>query len=236
MATELMERLTIHVLTLFPDIIDQYCRCGIVRRAIENGLVRINTMNIRDFADDRHGTVDDTPYGGGAGMIMKADVLARSLKSVTREGEKSPVVLLTPQGKTLTQPLANEMSLWGEFTLVCGRYRGVDERFRERYVTEELSIGDYVLSGGEPAAVVVIDAVARLVPGVMQDFESGCEDSFQNDLLDCPWYTRPLEFEGLTVPEVLLSGNHANIREWRQNQAEKRTRERRPELLRKWEK
>ena len=230
-----MEHLTVHVLSLFPDIIDQYCRFGIVRRAVESGLLRIDTVNIRDFAGDRHGTVDDTPYGGGAGMIMKADVLARSLQSVIREGEKTHVVLLTPQGRTLTQTLANEMSLWGEFTLVCGRYRGVDDRFRERYVTEELSVGDYVLSGGEPAAVVVIDTVARLVPGVMQDFESGCDDSFQNDLLDCPWYTRPLTFEGLTVPEVLLSGDHAKIRKWRQSQAEKKTRERRPELSLKWE-
>ena len=230
-----MERLKINVLTLFPGIIEQFCGFGIVGRAAASGLIAVNPVNIRDSATDRHGTVDDTPYGGGAGMILKADVLARSLRSVVPEPEKAHVVLLTPQGAVLTQTTANRMSLYGEFTLVCGRYRGVDERFRERYVTEELSIGDYVLSGGEPAAMVVIDAVTRLLPGVMQDFESGCDDSFQNDLLDSPWYTRPLEFEGLAVPDVLLHGNHELIRRWRQEQAEQRTRERRPDLYRKWE-
>ncbi len=230
-----MEKLTINVLTLFPDMIDQFCRFGIVGRAVANGLVLVNPVNIRDSAEDRHGTVDDTPYGGGAGMILKADVLARSLRSMVREPETAHIILLTPQGKVLTQSDANRVSLYGEFTLVCGRYRGVDERFRQRYVTEELSIGDYVLSGGEPAAMVVIDAVARLVPGVMQDFESAFEDSFQDDLLDCPWYTRPLVFEGLTVPEVLLGGNHELIRRWRREQAERRTRERRPDLYAKWE-
>jgi tRNA (guanine37-N1)-methyltransferase len=230
-----MAKLTVNVLTLFPAFIEQSCAYGIVGRAVENGMIRVNPVNIRDFATDRHGTVDDTPYGGGAGMILKVDVLARCLRSVSPDPRNSRTVLLTPQGSVLTQAKANEMSLWEEFTLVCGRYRGVDERFRKLYVTDELSIGDYVLSGGEPAAAVVIDAVARLIPGVMQDFESGFDDSFQNDLLDAPWYTRPLEYEGLTVPEVLTGGNHDLIRRWRQQQAERRTRERRPDLYARWE-
>lgn len=228
-----MNRLTVHVLTLFPDFIRQYTGYGIVRRGIERGLLDIDPVCIRDFADDRYGTVDDTPYGGGAGMVMKPDVLARSLQSITDsgKGETGPVILLTPQGRTLTQSIANELSLASAFTLVCGRYRGIDERFREKYVSDELSIGDYVLSGGEPAAAVVIDAVARLIPGVMNDFESGIGDSFQEGLLDCPWYTRPIEFEGLRVPEVLVSGDHKKIRQWRQEQSMRRTRERRPDLL-----
>lgn len=228
-----MKRLTVHVLTLFPEFISQYSGYGIVRRGIQRGLFEIHPVAIRDFAEDRHGTVDDTPYGGGAGMVMKADVLARSLRSIEMvEGAKTgPVIMLTPQGRTLTQSIANELSLCESMTLVCGRYRGIDERFRERYVTEEISIGDYVLSGGEPAATVLIDAVARLVPGVMNDFESGLADSFQEGLLDCPWYTRPAEFEGLQVPEVLLSGDHERIRQWRLHQSVKRTKERRPDLL-----
>jgi tRNA (guanine37-N1)-methyltransferase len=229
-----MQRLTIHVLTLFPDIIDHYAKYGIVRRSVERELVQIHTVNIRDFTEDRHRTVDDTPYGGGAGMIMRADVLARSLESVSKSNDAGKVILLTPQGRTLTQTLANELSISGTFTLICGRYRGIDERFCERYVDDELSIGDYVLSGGEPAAMVVIDAVTRLVPGVMNDFESGLDDSFQNDLLDCPWYTRPVEFEGMTVPDVLMGGDHKKIECWRHEQSILRTKQRRPDMMKKY--
>ena len=229
-----MEHLAVHILTLFPAIIEDYACYGIVRRAVERNILGIDAINIRDAATDKHGTVDDTPYGGGAGMIMKADVLARSLQSVvTRQDSPGRVILLTPQGRTFNQSIANELSMAGEFTLICGRYRGIDERFCERYVTDELSIGDYVLTGGEPAALVVLDAVARLIPGVMNDFESGLEDSFQDDLLDCPWYTRPLEFEGLTVPDVLLGGDHRKIRAWRTAEAERRTLARRPDLIEK---
>jgi tRNA (guanine37-N1)-methyltransferase len=228
-----MPRLSVHVLTIFPGIIESFIKYGIVRRAIDKEIFRINVINIRDSATDRHLTVDDTPYGGGAGMIMKPDILAASLKSTDpfREGRRPPVIFLTPQGKCFNQSWANRLSLLDEFVLVCGRYRAVDERFRELYITDELSIGDYVLSGGEAAALVVIDTIVRLIPGVLNDFESGIEDSFQNGLLDCPWYTRPEIFEGIRVPEVLLSGNHAEIKKWREEQSLKRTRQRRPDLL-----
>jgi tRNA (guanine37-N1)-methyltransferase len=166
-------------------------------------------------------------------MVMKVDVLAAALESTSpfREGNNPRVIYLTPQGKRFDQSEANRMSLMGGFVLVCGRYREIDERFRDIFVTDELSIGDYVLTGGEPAAMVVIDAVARLIPGAMGDFESGMEDSFQNGLLDCPWYTRPEEFRGHRVPDVLMSGNHAEINKWRSEQSIMRTRERRPDLL-----
>jgi len=232
-----MNSLTIHVLTIFPGMFESFLRFGILKRAIDKGLVNVCLQAIRDSAFDRHGTVDDTPYGGGAGMVMKADVLAASLKTIEsfRLGKRDnaplvPVIYLTPQGKHFDQQAANRLSMAGEFILVCGRYRAIDERFVELYVTEELSIGDFVLSGGEGAAMAVIDAVARLIPGVMQDFESGMEDSFQDGLLDCPWYTRPEIFENLKVPDVLLSGNHAAIKKWRREESMKRTRLKRPDL------
>ncbi len=228
-----MNALSVHVLTLFPGMFESFLSCGMVKRAIDRQALSVELVNIRDFAEDRHRTVDDVPYGGGAGMIMKPDVLARSLKSVLERSIKSDpkVILLTPQGKRFDQSTANSLSMEEELILVCGRYRGIDERFRLRYVTDELSIGDYVLSGGEPAAMVVVDVVARLIPGVLNDFESGMEDSFQGRTLDCPWYTRPREFEGLKVPEVLLGGDHKKIKQWRENESLKRTRERRPDLL-----
>jgi len=225
--------LSIHVMTLFPEIFEGFLSHGIVSRGIKKNLLDVNLVNIRDAAKDRHRTVDDIPYGGGAGMLMKADILSDSLESTApfREGRKPPVIFLTPQGKTLTQSEANRLSLLDEFVLVCGRYRGVDERFRELYVTDEISIGDFVLTGGEPAAMVLVDSVSRLLPGVMGDFESGMDDSFQNGLLDCPWYTRPNDFRGMIVPEVLTSGDHARIYKWRHEQSILRTKERRPDLL-----
>ena len=228
-----MGGLSISVLTIFPDMIDSFLKFGIVKRAIEKKLFSVEIQNIRDAATDRHRTVDDTPYGGGSGMIMKPDILAAALKLTPpfREGRKPRVFLLTPQGRRFDQSYANEMSLLDEFVLVCGRYRAVDERFRELYVTDELSIGDYVISGGEAAAMVVIDAVSRLLPGVMNDFESGIDDSFQNGMLDCSWYTRPEIFEGLSVPDVLMGGNHAEIKKWRSKKSLQRTKEKRPDLL-----
>jgi len=228
-----MGKLSVHVLTIFPDMIEHFLRYGIVRRAVEKNLLDVSVVNIRDAADDRHRTVDDMPYGGGAGMIMKADVMAKSLESAVFSGRsiRPAVIFLTPQGRRFDQSEANRLSMIDEFVLVCGRYRAVDERFREMYVTDEISIGDFVLSGGEAAAMVVIDAVSRLIPGVLSDFESGIEDSFQNNMLDCPWYTRPEEFRGNRVPDVLLSGNHAAIKKWRHEQALLRTRERRPDLM-----
>jgi len=229
----LMNKLTVHILTLSPGVFENFLEYGINKRAIEKGFLQVTLINIRDFAKDRHGTVDDTPYGGGAGMIMKPDILARSLKyCIQRCRKKNPdVILMTPQGQKFNQSLANRLSISEEFILICGRYRGVDERFRKRYVTEELSIGDYVVSGGETAAMVVIDAVARLIPGVLHDFESGIEDSFQDSYLDCPWYTRPLVFEEMRVPDVLVNGNHSEIAKWRSEQSSKRTVERRPDLI-----
>ncbi len=231
----IMNRLTIHILSLFPGIFENYLKYGIVRRALEKGLLTVKLINIRDSAEDPHGTVDGSPYGGGSGMIMKPDILAKSLKSTIQVfEEKNPdVIMLTPQGKRFDQEQANKLSISEGFILICGRYRGVDERFRELYVTEELSIGDYVISGGEPAAMVVVDAVARLIPGVLNDFESGIGDSFQENNLDCPWYTRPNIFEGKRVPDVLLSGNHEKIKSWRRQQSLKRTIERRPDLIEK---
>lgn len=228
-----MKELDISVLTLFPDMFDSFLRRGIVSRSIEKGLLGVELVNIRNSAADKHKTVDDMPYGGGAGMVMKVDVLASALESsaLFRDNKTPRVIYLTPQGKQFDQSEANRMSLMGGFILVCGRYREIDERFRDMFVTDELSIGDYVLTGGEPAAMVVIDAVARLIPGAMGDFESGIEDSFQNGLLDCPWYTRPEDFRGHRVPEVLMSGNHAEINKWRTEQSIARTRERRPDLL-----
>ena len=228
-----MEGLSIHVLTIFPGMIESFLQYGIVKRALDKRRFSVSVVNIRDSAADRHQTVDDTPYGGGAGMVMKPDILAASLKSIQpfAEGRHPRVILLTPQGKRFDQSVANRLSLMDEFVLVCGRYRGIDERFCERYVDEEISIGDFVLSGGEVAALVVIEAVVRLIPGVLGDFESGIEDSFQDGLLDCPWYTRPETFEGLRVPDVLLSGNHAEIHKWRAQQALERTQSKRPDLL-----
>ena len=233
-----MKGLTVSVLTIFPGMFEGFFTHGIVRRAIESELLNVEVINIRDSAKDRHGTVDDIPYGGGAGMVMKPDVLAASLESTAaiKNGRKPPVFFLTPQGKRFDQSQANRMSMYEEFILVCGRYRGIDERFREMFVTDELSIGDFVITGGEPAAMVVIDAVIRLVPGVLHDFESGIDDSFQNGLLDCPWYTRPEIFRGVKVPDVLMSGNHEAIRKWRNEQAVLRTKERRPDLFGKGEK
>ena len=228
-----MDSLSVHVLTIFPGMIESFLHYGIVRRAIDKKLLTVSFVNVRDFATDRHRTVDDTPYGGGAGMILKPDVLSESLKSIPSYGEnKRPhVIFMTPQGKRFNQSHANRLSLMDEFVLVCGRYRAIDERFRELYVDEEFSIGDYVISGGEVAAMVVVDAVARLMPGVMHDFDSGMGDSFQNGLLDCPWYTRPETFEDIPVPDVLLSGNHAEIKKWRYQQSLKRTKDRRPDLF-----
>jgi tRNA (guanine37-N1)-methyltransferase len=228
-----MNSLTIDVLTIFPEMFESFLKYGILKRAVDKRLVNICLTNIRDSSSDRHKTVDDTPYGGGAGMIMKADILAASLKTVKSysQGKKVPVIYLTPQGKRFDQSEANRLSMSGEFILICGRYRSIDERFVEKYVTEEISVGDFVLSGGEVAAMVVIDAVTRLIPGAMQDFESGMEDSFQDGLLDCPWYTRPEVFENLKVPDELLSGNHALIKKWRQEESLKRTRSKRPDLI-----
>ncbi len=222
-----------NVLTLFPDMFTSYLREGILGRAIERGLVDVALLNIRDFARGPHRIVDDRPYGGGDGMVMKAGPIFRALKSVERLEGHGPVVLFSPQGKPFTQKMAWEMAEWQQIILVCGRYEGVDERLRSSCIDMELSIGDYVLNGGELAAMVVIEAVSRLIPDVLGGERSNLEDSFENGLLEYPHYTRPRVFEDLEVPPVLLSGDHEKIRLWRKKESLKRTLARRADLLRK---
>jgi len=208
-------------------------RESILGKAIEKGLIQIRTVNIRDFTSDKHQVVDDTPYGGGQGMVMKVEPIARAIESVKSQNPSAWTVYLTPQGKPLHQDLARRLSTQPHLILLCGRYEGVDERVRESLVDEEISIGDYVLTGGELAAMVVIDAVSRFIPGVLGSDRSAEEDSFYNSLLEYPQYTRPPNFRGHCVPEVLLSGNHSAISLWRRKEVLRRTSLRRPDLLAK---
>jgi len=222
----------IQVVSLFPELIMSGVSAGVVGRAVQAGLAHVGTIDPRDFASDRHRTVDDRPYGGGPGMLMKVEPL-RSAISLARQRapEGSPVIYLSAQGTVYKQTRAQELSRLPGIILVAGRYEGVDERLIEQEVDEELSIGDYVLSGGELPALVVIDSVLRLLPGVLGDEQSAVQDSFTEGLLDCPHYTRPEEIDGMRVPEVLLGGNHEDIRRWRLKQALGRTWMRRPDLL-----
>jgi len=219
------------VLTLFPEMIASYLQQGVLGRAIKRGLVEVNLINIRDFARGSHNTTDDRPYGGGEGMIMKPGPIYRALKSVERKDGKGPVILLSPQGRRFNQSIAWEMSGWDQLILICGRYEGVDDRIRLAGIDLELSVGDYILSGGELGAMVVIDAVGRLIPGVLGSERSNLEDSFEDGFLKYPQYTRPRIFQDIEVPEVLLSGNHEKIRVWRRRESLKRTFEKRPDLL-----
>lgn len=229
-------RLQVEVVTLFPEFIRGYLTAGVVGRAVESGQVRVGTEDPRTYATNVHRTVDDRPYGGGPGMVMKVEPLATAIANAqARLPQGSPRIYLSAQGRPFTQDMARELAVKGSFLLLAGRYEGVDERLVQECVDEELSIGDYVLSGGELAALVVIDAVARLVPGVLGDAESAVQESFAGSLLDWPHYTRPVEWRGRTVPDVLQEGNHAAIRRWRLKQALGRTWERRPELLEKRE-
>jgi len=210
---------------------------GIFKRAIDNGLVSLNLYNIRDYTHGKHHTADDSPYGGGAGMVLKPEPIFEAVEAIKtdvndEEGEL-PVILLTPQGRLFSQRIALELAQYRHLVLICGHYEGVDERVREHLATDEISIGDYVLTGGEVPAMVVLDAVLRLVPGVLGSEESPLEDSHASGLLEYPQYTRPADFRGWSVPEVLLSGNHARIARWRREQVIRRTLERRPELLNK---
>ena len=218
----------IDILTLFPEMFTGPLSESMVKRARERGLVDVRIHNIRDFAHDKHRTADDRPFGGGPGMVLKPEPVFECVEAVVSEG--TPLIYMTPQGRPFTQAKAAELAAHENFAILCGHYEGVDERVLEALVTEEISIGDYVLTGGELPAMVVVDAVARLVPGVLGDEESARQESFTGGLLDCPHYTRPETFRGMTVPGVLLSGNHAEIARWRREQAEKRTRERRPDL------
>ena len=220
------------IVTIFPRMVEAGLTEGVVSRAVAAGVLDVRVHDLRDYTSDRHRSVDDMPYGGGPGMVMKPEPLAKAVDAIReRRGNPSEVVLLSPQGKLFTQAEAVRLSGLEHIVILCGRYEGMDERVRELVATDELSIGDYVLSGGELAALVILDAVSRLVPGVVGDAASVEADSFSRGLLDYPHYTRPAEFAGHKVPEVLLSGHHAEVRRWRKRVALRRTLERRPDLL-----
>jgi len=220
------------VLTIFPEMFSALLvGGGIVKRAIERQHISVETLNIRDFAKDRHRVVDDRPYGGGCGMVMKPEPLAEAIRQAKKKDPEAYTLLLTPQGRIFNQSVARELAQCGGVIMVCGRYEGVDERVREHLVDDELSIGDYVLTGGELAAMVVIDTVSRLIPGTLGNEDSAQDDSFSTGLLEYPQYTRPRSFEGANVPEVLLSGDHGAIREWRRQASLVRTILNRPDLL-----
>jgi tRNA (guanine37-N1)-methyltransferase len=219
-----------HLVTLFPELFDSVLQASMLQKGQERGVLEFVRYNIRDYTTDKHRVTDDTPYGGGPGMVMKPEPLVTAIEATGQGPSRPRRLLLSPQGRPLTQAHAAELAKLTEIALICGRYEGVDERVRD-FVDDELSIGDYVLSGGEVAALVVIDAISRLVPGVLGAAESAIEESFRDGLLEYPQYTRPPEFRGRTVPAVLLSGDHAAIRRWRHAQALQRTARRRPDLL-----
>jgi len=218
----------INILTLFPEMFAGPLDESIIKRARERGLVDIRIHNIRDHSHDKHRTADDRPFGGGPGMVLKPEPIFECFETEVPQG--THLIYMTPEGTPLTHAKARELAARESFAILCGHYEGVDERVRQALVSEEISIGDYVLTGGELPAMVLVDAVVRLLPGALGHEESAEQDSFSNGLLDCPQYTRPETFRGMRVPDVLLSGNHGEIARWRREQAEKRTRERRPDL------
>jgi tRNA (guanine37-N1)-methyltransferase len=221
------------IITIFPELFAGVTECGIIRRAVQSGLVDIRIVNLRDFTKDRHRSVDDRPYGGGEGMVFMPEPLFEAIEFCKGQegGTDSQVVLLTPQGKTWSQNLASEFATIPHLLLICGRYEGVDQRVIDSLVDREISIGDFVLSGGEIPAMVVLDSVVRLIPGALGCSESAVNESFSTGLLDYPQYTRPAEYRGQAVPEVLLSGDHAKIEKWRKEQALEKTKQARPELI-----
>jgi tRNA (guanine37-N1)-methyltransferase len=222
----------VDIVTIFPGMVEAGLAEGVVGRARGAGVLDIAVHNLRDFTTDRHHVVDDVPFGGGPGMVMKPEPFFAALEAIGRtRGQPAAVVLLSPAGRRFTQEEARRLAALPHLAILCGRYEGIDERVRESLATDEVSIGDYVLSGGEAAALVVVDAVARLVPGVVGDEQSVAEDSFSRGLLDYPHYTRPAEHRGRRVPDVLVSGHHGEIRRWRREQALRRTMERRPDLI-----
>ena len=223
-----------HIMTLFPEMVLQGLNTSIIGRAAEKGLLSIEAVNIRDYTLDKHKKVDDYPYGGGAGMLMQAQPVYDAWKSIVdRIGYRPRTIYLTPQGTTFTQPMAKEFAKGEDLIFLCGHYEGIDERVLEEIVTDYVSIGDYVLTGGELPAMVLADAISRMVPGVLSNEESGSTESFEGNLLEYPQYSRPEEWMGKKVPPVLLSGNHQKVEEWRREQAILRTKERRPDLFEK---
>lgn len=224
-----------HIMTLFPEIFNSYMNESIMKRAVEKGIIEVNIYNIRDFSTNKHKKVDDYPFGGGAGMVMTPQPIYDTYKHIIDKFDiKDPrVVYLTPKGKVHNQNIASEMSTFEDVILLCGHYEGIDQRIIDSIVTDEISIGDYVLTGGELPALILIDSISRLIPGVLSQNESFEEESFKDDLLEYPHYTRPREFMGMEVPEVLLSGNHNKIDEWRHEKSIEITKERRPDLYKK---
>jgi len=219
------------VLTLYPEMFPGALGASLAGKALERGDWSLETRQIREHGIGRHRAVDDTPAGGGAGMVLRADVLGAAIDAATEASDKRPLLLMSPRGKPLTQARVRDLADGPGVIIVCGRFEGIDQRVIDARGLEEVSIGDYILSGGEPAALVLLDAVVRLLPGVMGNDQSGGEESFENGLLEHPHYTRPPEWEGRAIPDVLMSGNHAKIAQWRREQAERLTRERRPDLL-----
>lgn len=219
------------IITVLPSLLESPFAHSILQRAQKKGLSEIFVHNLRDYADNKHKSVDDYPYGGGSGMVMQIEPFALCIEKLLSEREYDEIIYMTPDGTTLNQEIANEMSTKKNIIILCGHYKGIDQRIRDIFVTKEISIGDYVLSGGELPAAIVVDAIVRLIPGVLSDETSALSDSFQDGLLDAPIYTRPAEWRGHRVPDVLLSGNEAKINEWRDEQQLARTRSRRPDLL-----
>ncbi|HOI00116.1 MAG TPA: tRNA (guanosine(37)-N1)-methyltransferase TrmD [Bacteroidales bacterium] len=219
----------IDIITLFPEILEGPLTHSIVKRARDKGLVHIGLHQLRDYTTDKHRTVDDYPYGGGAGMVMMIEPVVRCIENLRQQRTYDEVIYMAPDGERLTQPLVNFFSLKGNLLILCGHYKGIDERIRTHYITREISIGDYVISGGELAAAVFVDSIVRVLPGVLGDETSALTDSFQDGLISPPVYTRPYDFRGMQVPDVLLSGNDKEIRQWRHEQSLLRTRERRPD-------
>lgn len=218
------------VLTLFPEMIESYCNCSILKRAKDSGLISVNPINPRDYTEDKHKKVDDTPYGGGAGMVLMAQPYVDAYESVEKLSN-SCTLMMTPQGETFNNEIARELSSFEQIIILCGHYEGYDERIREIIKPREISIGDFVLTGGELPALCLIDCVSRKIDGVLGKIQSADEDSFENGLLEYPQYTKPREYRGLAVPEVLLNGNHKEIQEFRMQQMLERTKQRRPDLL-----
>ena len=219
------------IITVLPNLLDSPFAHSILQRAQTKGLVQINVHNLRDYSTHKQKSVDDYPYGGGGGMVMQIEPIANCIESLMENTTYDEIIFMTPDGVTLNQQAANELALKNNVMIICGHYKGIDQRIRDIYVTREISIGDFVLSGGELPAALVVDAVVRLLPGVLNDETSALSDSFQGDLLDAPVYSRPADWRGHKVPEILLSGNQSKIENWRYEQSLKRTQERRPDLL-----
>ncbi len=222
----------IDIITVAPELLDSPFSHSIMKRAQDKGLLSVRCHNLREWAINKHGQVDDYQYGGGAGMVMMCEPLSNAIEHLQKTTTYDDIIYMTPDGETFNQGMANYLSMKGNLLIICGHYKGIDQRIRDLYVTKEISIGDYVLSGGELAAAVVVDAIGRLIPGVLNDETSALLDSFQDNLLAPPVYTRPAEFKGLKIPDILLSGDPVKIEDWRSEQSLQRTKERRPDILR----